>query len=332
MLEWSYPWVFLLLPAPLLIGWILPAYRSPRDSVRAPFFDRLVQLSRQEPGPGSVVLQRKVVQRVMLVVAWIAILAAVAKPEWVGPPVEHTESARDLMIAVDLSGSMETEDFTTSEGEKINRLAAVKEVLQGFADRRLNDRLGLIVFGSAPYLQVPFTNDHEIWLQLLGETEISMAGYGTKFGDAIGFATKLFENSEVERRVLIVLTDGNDSGSRIPPVDAAKLAGEKGITIYSLAVGDPQASGDAALDFETLDRIAELTGGGTFQAQNRVSLEAAYARIEELEPETFETLSYRPRRSLHHVPLALFILAYPTVFFFSIRRSWNLRPKEAAHA
>jgi len=231
-------------------------------------------------------------------------------------PIEQSKSARDLMVAVDLSGSMEATDFTTADGKQISRLTAVKQVLADFAEQRKHDRLGLIVFGDSPYLQAPFTEDHRTWLSLLEETEIPMAGQSTMLGDAIGLSIKLFESSETENRVLILLTDGNDTGSRVPPVEAARVAEHKNVTIYTIAVGDPETVGEEALDMEVLQSIADITGGSTYQALDTEQLEEIYVRIAELEPEDYETLSFRPRLSLHHYPLAIVFLGY--VLFFGL--------------
>ena len=135
-------------------------------------------------------------------------------------------------------------------GERVTRLDAVKLVLNDFIDRREADRIGLIVFGSAAYLQTPFTDDHLVWAQLLEETEIGMAGQSTVFGDAIGLAIKLFRESASDNRVLIILTDGNDTGSRVPPDRAAEIAHDHGITIHAIAVGDPSAAGEGKIDID----------------------------------------------------------------------------------
>lgn len=214
------------------------------------------------------------------------------------------------MVAVDLSGSMDTRDFNAGDGEPLSRLEAVKQVLQEFVQSRVHDRLGLILFGDAPFLQAPFTEDHAAWLTLLDESDIGMAGQSTNFGDAIGLAIKLFLAGERDDRVLIVLTDGNDTGSRVPPVDAAKVAASHGVRIYTIAIGDPSTVGEEALDTETLERVAQVSGGGYFQALEREQLEDAYRRINELEPQLFETLSYRPRSGLFHWFLGALLLMY----------------------
>lgn len=310
MFELANPWMFLVLPLPLVVYWLTAVYRESHDSIRVPFFQRLIDLTGDKPQKGAVVLQRALFQKIWVPSVWVLLVIALAKPLWVGDPIEHTKSARDLMIAVDLSGSMETADFRTLDGTQISRLEAVKQVLSEFPEQREHDRLGLIVFGDSPYLQAPFTEDHQTWLTLLEETEIAMAGQSTKFGDAIGLAIKLFEGSDTENRVLIVLTDGNDTSSKVPPIEAAKIADDKEITIYSIAVGNPESIGEEALDMKVMEAIAKITGGNSYQAVDRTQLLEIYKDIAELEPEQHETLSFRPRKSLHHYPIGLIISGY----------------------
>lgn len=312
MIELAHPWALALILAPLLMR-LLPAYKESRDSVKVPFFDKLMELSEERPDTGARILRRDRIQLALVSVTWLCLVLAAAKPEWVGPPVEQQKSGRDLMVAVDLSGSMEAKDFTLESGDTVNRLDAVKVVLQELAAQRASDRLGLIVFGNAAYLQTPFTDDHQVWSQLLTETEIGMAGQSTVFGDAIGLAIKLFRENDSDNRVLIILTDGNDTGSTVPPVDAAKVAANYGIRIYTIAIGDPSTVGEEALDIEALQRVSEVTGGQFFQALDPQQLHQAYQSVGELEPELYETISFRPRQSLHWLPLvfsALFSLLY----------------------
>jgi Ca-activated chloride channel family protein len=309
MIELAHPWALSLLVLPLLMR-LVPAYKESRDSVRVPFFNKLVELSEQRPETGATILQRDSAQRFLVNFMWLCLVMAAAQPQWIGPPVEQQKSGRDLMIAVDLSGSMETRDFTLPDGETVDRLQAVKHLLDGLASQRESDRLGLIVFGNAAYLQTPFTDDHEVWAQLLMETEIGMAGQSTVFGDAIGLAIKLFKESDSDNRVLIILTDGNDTGSTVPPVDAAKVAAVHDIRIYTIAIGDPTTVGEEALDVETLQRVSEVTGGQYFQALDREQLGRAYQAIGELEPELYESISFRPKESLHWVPVGLAMVLY----------------------
>lgn len=317
MLELAHPWALLLVFLPLLMR-AVPAYRESRDSVKVPFFDKLVELSEERPQSGARILQRDRAQRVLVVLTWALLVLAAAKPQWVGPPVEQQKSGRDLMIAVDLSGSMETRDFALPGGGQVDRLTAVKQVLDELAAQRASDRLGLIVFGAAPYLQAPFTDDHGVWSQLLDETEIGMAGPSTVFGDAIGLAIKLFRENDSNNRVLIMLTDGNDTGSTVPPVDAARVAAADDIRIYTIAIGDPRTVGEDALDMETIERVSEVTGGRTFTALDREQLRQAYIAIGELEPELYESISFRPRQSMHWLPIGIVIVLYWTYHLYQI--------------
>ncbi|TDG15900.1 VWA domain-containing protein [Seongchinamella unica] len=329
MLELAYPWALLLLPLPLLMR-LLPAYRESRDSVMVPFFEKLVELSEQRPEQGARIPRRDRLQKILVIATWIFLVLAASKPQWIGPPVEQQKSGRDLMVAVDLSGSMETRDFTLPDGGSIDRLQAVKRVLEDLAARRSSDRLGLIVFGDAAYLQTPFTDDHQVWLQLLAETGIGMAGPSTVFGDAIGLAIKLFSESESDNRVLIMLTDGNDTGSTVPPIDAAKVAAANNIRIYTIAIGDPTTVGEDALDMETINRVSEIADGRSFQALDREQMRQAYLTIGELEPALYETVSFRPRQSLHWVPVLLVVLLY--VLYHGYNALVSLRDREAPDA
>lgn len=332
MYELAHPWALLALALPLLM-WLLPAYRESRDSVRVPFFDKLVTLSEQRPGSGAMILRRDRLQRFLVGFMWLCLVLAAAKPEWVGAPIEQQKSGRDLMIAVDLSGSMQTRDFVLPDGESVDRLQAVKQVLAELADQRASDRLGLIVFGSAAYLQTPFTDDHVVWEQLLTETEIGMAGQSTVFGDAIGLAIKLFKESDSDNRVLIMLTDGNDTGSTVPPIDAAKVAETFGIRIYTIAIGDPASAGEEALDMDTIERVSEVTGGQSFQALDQTQIRRAYQAIAELEPQLYETISFRPRASLHWVPISVALVLYTLYHSYGTWRTWRaLRNTGNRHA
>jgi len=321
-LELVHPWALVLLALPLVMR-LLPAYKESRDSVRVPFFDKLVELSEQRPDTGAMILRRDRAQHFLVGFTWLCLVVAAAKPQWIGPPIEQQKSGRDLMVAVDLSGSMETRDFTLPNGETLGRLEAVKRGLENMANRRSTDRLGLIVFGSAAYLQSPFTDDHMVWAQLVADTEIGMAGQSTVFGDAIGLAIKLFKESDSDNRVLIMLTDGNDTGSTVPPIDAAKVAATFDIRIYTIAIGDPATIGEEALDVDTIRRVSEVTGGQDFQVLDREELRKAYQAIAELEPELYETISFRPRQSLHWAPVGLAVSLYLLYHSLGAWRVWR---------
>ncbi len=310
MIEFAYPLLFLILPLPLLITWLAPAYKERKSSVKVPYFARLVDVTGEKPQTGAVLLSRNTMQRILVGFAWACIVTAMAKPEHIGPAITQQKSARDLMVAVDLSGSMSVNDFTLENNQVVDRLTAVKQVLVNFAQGREHDRLGLILFGDAPYLQAPFTADIATWLTLLNETQIGMAGQSTALGDAIGLSISVFESSETKNRVLIALTDGNDTGSKVPPVEAAKVAAAYDIKIYTIAIGDPTAVGEEKVDLDVLKQMSELTGGKSFQALDRSELQQVYDEINLMEPQLFDSLSFRPRTSIHHYPIILFVVIY----------------------
>jgi Ca-activated chloride channel family protein len=255
---------------------------------------------------------------------WGLIVIALARPQFVEPPIERVESARDLLLAVDLSGSMEARDFTDEDGNRIDRLEAVKLVLDDFIARRQGDRIGLIVFGDSAHLQVPFTLDHEICRELLGQTQIRMVGPRTAIGEAIGLAIKLFEASDAEERVLILLTDGDDTGSKVPPPKAAEIAAQREITIHTVGIGDPETGGDDVVDVENLQAIAAATDGSSYLAVNRAELEGIYRELDLIEEQELTTLSYRPRRELFLYPLgaciSLTLLYHLAMFMTSLVR------------
>ena len=244
----------------------------------------------------------------MLLLLWSLLVLALARPQLLEPPLTKTVPTRDMLLLVDLSGSMETDDFTSSTGEQIDRLSAVKEVLDDFLTRREGDRVGLIVFGNAAFVQVPFTTDLDAARLLLEETEVRMAGPRTAFGDAIGLGITLFERSDVEQRVMIALTDGNDTGSRIPPAEAAKIAHNNDIRIHVVGVGDPTTAGEEALDEEALEAVTGATGGRYFHAGDRAELEEIYTELDSMDRREIETISHQPGRELFYWPLAVFLL------------------------
>lgn len=325
MIEFVYPWAFILIFLPLLVIFFAPAYKERKSSIKVPYFARLVDVTGEKPQTGAVLLNRNNIQRLIVGFSWLCLVTAMAKPEMIGDPINQQKSARDLMVAVDLSGSMSVEDFTlpkstnsTSEetdGKLVNRLVAVKSVLNAFVQGREHDRLGLILFGDAPYLQAPFTDDIATWQALLNESDIGMAGQSTAFGDAIGLAISVFEQSETQNRVLIVLTDGNDTASKVPPVEAAKVAAAHDIKIYAIAIGDPTAVGEEKVDIEVLTSIAKITGGKSYEALNSNELTQVYEAIDKLEPQQFDSVSFRPRISIHHYPIVLLVSIYLLALF-----------------
>ena len=307
MLDLAFPWALAALPLPLLVLWLAPARREVVPALRIPFFEGAS--AGLERGEGAVVLPRSLWQMAFAWTLWALVLLTLARPEWVGAPIERTEPARDVMLAVDISGSMQTSDFIGPDGARGARLDGVKSVLDGFIADRRDDRIGLIVFGSAPYVLVPFTRDAAAARSLLDTLAPGMAGQNTTLGDAIGLAIRSFEASEVEARILILLSDGTDTGSRMAPGKAAAIAAQNGVVIHTIAVGDPDAQSDAdRVDLVTLQSVAEATGGGFHRAEDATGLAAIYAEIDAAGAREGATTSWRPRTPLAALPAAAFVL------------------------
>lgn len=331
MLDLAAPWALAALPLPLLVLWLAPARREVVQAVRLPFFE--AASAGLDPGEGAVVLPRSRVQMGFAWMLWALVVLTLARPEWVGPPVTRSEAARDIMLAVDISGSMGTKDFAGPDGARGSRLDGVKGVLDDFIAARTDDRIGLIVFGSAPYMLVPFTRDTGAARALLRTLTPGMAGQNTMLGDAIGLAIRSFEASHVEARVLILLSDGTDTGSRMAPAKAADIAAQNGVTIHTIAVGDPAAGADAdKVDLATLQAIARTGGGSFHRAEDAEGLAEIYAQIDASGARAAETTSWRPRKPLSALPAAAFAAAVFLAYLLSLvlvarrRRHHRARP------
>jgi Ca-activated chloride channel homolog len=207
----------------------------------------------------------------------------------------------------------------------MRRVDAVKQVVTNFIQRRRNDRIGLIVFGQAAYPVTPFTLDHDACIKILNQTDAGMAGPQTMIGDAIGLAIKQFDNSDAKQKLMILLTDGNDTGSRMPPRKAAEIASQRGITIHVVGIGDPHATGEDKVDYAALSDIAKATGGQLFHGQNRDELEKAYATLDAITPQNFKTLSYQPKTELFMIPLGAGVILFTAYHILTLIFSLLLR-------
>ena len=331
MIEWIWPWMFLLAPLPWLVRRLLPIAASRQAAVRAPFFDEWRELSAtQGAGSGGGGL----LPAVLLWLLWLLLLAAAARPTWIGDPVELPNSGRDLMMAVDISGSMRIEDMLVGDSH-VPRVEAVRQLGAQFISQRTGDRLGLILFGTKAYVQSPLSFDTATVKRFLSEARIGFAGEETAIGDAIGLAVKRLRERPAESRVLILLTDGQDTASSVQPLDAARLAADLGIRIYTIGIGadsltlpglfgssfgSRRINPSAELDEPTLREIAHLTNGEYFRARDPQELANIYQKLDELEPVEQEAAMYRPRQALGYIPLlgALFLS-----FLLALRHSWR---------
>ena len=313
MFEFQWPWALLMLPLPWLLRRLLPAADSAQQAaLRVPVIDDFGNTSEV-----AAIASRRPWTLLLLVIGWILLVMATARPQWVGEQIQLPVSGRDLMLAVDLSGSMQLEDFSIN-GRIVNRLTATKYVAQNFIRARQGDRLGLILFGRRAYLQTPLTFDLQTVNTLLLESAIGLAGKETAIGDAIGLAIKRLQDSDGSR-VLILLTDGANTAGEIEPLKAAQLAAAQGLKIYTIGIGADQMIRNSffgtrrinpsqELDEETLMAIAEQTGGEYFRARDTEQLAQIYQRLDELEPVEVETQTLRPVKSLYMWPLALALL------------------------
>jgi Ca-activated chloride channel family protein len=232
------------------------------------------------------------------------------------------------MLSIDLSGSMDYRDFpgdsAGKEDTKVSRFEAVQRVVDQFVAQRQSDRIGLIVFGSKAYLQLPFTRDLQTARALVELMEVGMAGPKTALGDSIGLAIRSFESSDVDDRLLILLTDGNDTASTMTPINAAGIAKLNGVEIHTIGIGNPEAVGEDRVDFEVLQAIAERTGGQFFNAEDESALAEVYRRIDSVTAADVRTQSWRPRESLVVWPAGVAtivaLLGYAWLLFASRRR------------
>jgi Ca-activated chloride channel family protein len=308
--------MFALIPVPLLVRWLLAPVERQQAALTVP---TVASFKVDEGLRGAGAGEGRVPWRVILLwLIWIALVVAMARPQWTGEPVTLPTSGRDLMLAVDISGSMGTEDLQLG-GQLVNRLTVVKNVVGQFIEARQGDRVGLILFGTNAYLQAPLTFDLETVNRLLVEAPVGIAGGKTAIGDAIGLAVKRLRQRPEGERVLILLTDGANNVGEVAPVKAAELAAQDEIRIYTIGVGADEmrlpsllgvfgsrvVNPSAELDEETLTDIAETTGGRYFRAQNTAKLVEIYDIIDALEPIEQEAETYRPIAVLYHWPMGL---------------------------
>jgi len=319
MIELLWPWVFAFVLLPPLVWWVLPsAKRHTSSALRVPFYTELEKLSGQTYSSSLHVQHRALAALAVLI--YLLLLLATARPQWLGEPIEIPVSGRDLMLAVDISGSMQEKDLQVN-GRPVDRLNVVKAVLDEFIQRREGDRLGLLLFGEQAYLQTPLTFDRKTVATMLRESFIGLAGErATAIGDAIGLAVKRLRDRPADNRVLILLTDGSSNAGALRPDKAAELAAQAEVKIYTIGVGASQmkvrgffgqtqtVNPSRDLDEKTLKFIAEETGGRYFRARDTQELEQIYQLLDELEPVEAEAEVFRPITPLYPWPLGAALL------------------------
>lgn len=315
MIQFHWPWLIICLPLPGLLRHYLPVAQIIGNSVlRVPFMEEIpLATESNRRSSNALITWRRVCW-----LLWCLVVIAAMRPQWFGAPIPLQLSGRDIMLAVDLSGSMGEMDFELS-GEQVDRLAVVKYAAQDFIKERKTDRIGLILFGEQPYLQTPLTHDHITVNRMLNESLVGLAGDGTAIGDAIGLAIKRLQERPKNQRILILLTDGRNTAGELPPERAAELAKQRHLKIYTIGLGSEArvvqnwfmrrvVNPSRELDEETLKKVADMTGGAYFRATDLDSLREIYHKLNELEPIDTDQRYYRPTTELYIWPLGLALI------------------------
>ena len=319
MLNLAWPWALVLVLLPLILKWRKPGAQSV-DAPVLPVGHWLSDLPGVSRRGNAVPLW----QQLLLFLMWTLLVVALARPQHVGEQVQMPVSGRDLMLVVDISPSMDEQDMVL-QGRSINRLQAVKRVLDDFISRRQGDRLGLILFGTEPYVQAPLTFDLETVRTLMREAGLGMAGRATAIGDAVGLATKRLRNRPQDQRVVVLLTDGANTAGEITPDKATEIAAAASIRLYTIGIGaesmvqrgllgSRRVNPSRDLDENLLTRMAQQTGGEYFRARSLPELELIYESIDQLEPIELEGKFYRPVTELYVWPAGLAILLWLALF------------------
>ncbi|GFO76158.1 Ca-activated chloride channel homolog [Bathymodiolus platifrons methanotrophic gill symbiont] len=324
MIHFAWPWLWLILPLPWFIRRFFPAANTAEQAaLKVPFLEDFGVAQSQQ-----TTLSNKPWLLWLAIAAWCLLILASTRPQWLGDPIEQGVSGRDLMLAVDLSGSMKERDFIVNN-QAVGRLTATKTVANEFIERRVGDRLGLILFGTNAYLQTPLTFDRKTVQILLNESALGLAGESTAIGDAIGLAVKRLQ-SQTDSRVLILLTDGANTAGEVSPIKAAEIAAQHHLKIYTIGIGademivrsffgSQRVNPSRDLDEKTLTVIAEKTGGRYFRARNTDELKQIYHLLDELEPVEKDKQFFRPRSELFFWPLSIALLLVSIISFTRIR-------------
>lgn len=308
MFSFQWPWLSLLVFLPFLV-WLMPEAKQNQTALRLPTFNLL-----------NKVEAAATVRRFpwLWFVVWLSFVLAVMRPQWLGDPITVPQEGREIIVAVDLSASMDESDMKIN-GEAVNRLTMLKYVLHDFIDRRVGDRLGLILFADTAYVQTPLTFDRTTVKQMLDEAVLGLVGDKTAIGDALGLAAKRFSQKDDSNRILILLTDGQNTAGNITPLDALSIAKETGIKVYTIGLGADEmlvrgffgtrrVNPSADLDEKLLTQIAEETGGQYFRARDTQQLANIYKILDQLEPVEDDPIQLRPQQALFFWPLGFGLL------------------------
>lgn len=299
--ELAYTWVFFLAPLPLLVYWLLPAIKHRSSALLYSNFNRSIKISNQKPKKASFVKKRNVITWIVMYLIWLLLLVSLASPQLVGKPEMKIKTSRNFLVIADLSFSMSQNDWV-ADGKRVTRWQAVKNIMHDFISKRDGDRMGLVFFASNAYVQAPFTSDLNTIQTMLEEADVGMAGQMTNIGKAIIKGMDLFERDTIKNKVILLLTDGVDSGEEILPLDAAALAKKDSTIIYTIGIGNPKDA-DSDLDERTLNEISTMTNGRYFRAIDTKQLDSISIVLNKLEPIEYEEENYKPKTLLYFYPL-----------------------------
>lgn len=312
MITFLWPLAFFLLPLPFVMRRVLkPVDPGLGGALKVPFFETLAQ-GADHGGAARTPLWKLIGASLI----WAFLVTALARPALVGDPVALPAQGRDIMMAIDLSGSMDEQDFALN-GYRTTRLNVVKDAADTFIARRDGDRIGLVLFSDRAYLQAPLTFDRDVVRDLLDQAQVGLTGQKTAIGDAIAVSIKRLKDRPEEGRVLVLLTDGANNEGVMDPDKAAALAADLGIRIYTIGVGSGYARD---LDEGALIRIADATGGQYFRATDMQGLAQIYRAIDRLEPVSDEPLHIRPEIALYYWPAALALILAALMALASLPR------------
>lgn len=323
----------LLLPLPWIVRkFVKPVITKQDSGLKVPFYNELLHL--HQDASSKQTLNTNLAFAFLI---WFLLLLAAAGPVWLGKPVELSRTGRDILLAIDISGSMQIPDMELNN-KPSDRLAVVKSVAQQFIRDRNGDRLGLILFGTKAYLQTPLTFDLQTVRHMLLDATVGLAGTQTAIGDAIGMAIKHFKNFPKDNKVLVLLTDGVNNEGSVSPLEAARIAAQYQIRIYTVGLGSNQivvptllgpqilSGGDYELDEQTLKDIASITRGVYFRASNPQELQKVYDQLNQIEPRIGDKEIFRPKTPLYYWPLSIaFILTLIIIARFVLPFSWHPR-------
>ena len=332
MIHIAYPIMFLLLLLPFAVRYFLPTLKGMHgDALHVPFLKDLANINLKSGsvwGQVNVSASQKLSLRFWeLFVVFFLLVLALSRPQWVGEPIRIHSQSRDILLVMDISNSMAEPDFVINR-RAVSRLNAVKKVAGEFIDRRANDRIGLILFGTRAYLQSPITYDKAAVKQILYSMQAGMAGNSTAIGDALGLALKSLKDSKnAEDKIIILLTDGENNDGSITLPQAVKLAKDAGVKIYTIGVGGDRRDFASffglrlggEVDEAGLKQVADDTSGTYFRARDTESLQKVYEAIDELEPTQNEDSFVQETKEFYYIPL-LAALIFGMLLVWQIRK------------